>query len=300
MKHMVALVGKQQIPNLLPAYFLKPRRLLLMYSQFTEDEFKRLKALLEENQIKVLGLKCQNEYEIVITAQELEETLVNQGLQGDVIFNLTGGTKAMVLAAYECAKKLEGEVAYMESGSGISTLYQYVFSDTGKMTLSQQSEIPSLLTIEQFLNAQLGIGSWRESGYSKDVGGIFEREVGLALQDVVDEMKAGVRFLGTEDGKREQADLDLVIRVQNQFGVIEVKDQSKAKLDAVKQLHYLSQLLGTYTRKFWVLSRETNPDHDAVIQATRTTVVSLSDFTGAQISEDGKKKLRAIVLSALG
>ena len=293
MSTMIALVGQQQIPNLLPAFFKKPRKMLLVYSHFTEPDFLRLRGVLEERGICSSGLKCKNEYETFATTKQLEEELTSQGFQNDVIFNLTGGTKAMVLAAYECARKRKGQVVYLESGRGVSSLYEYHFAESGELALSGQYEISPLLSIEQFLDAHLGKGLWQETGYSRDIGGKFEEAVGETLRDVVD-MKAGVRFLGDEGGKRPQADLDLVARIGNQFAVVEIKDQKKATLDALKQLHYLSRLLGTYTKKFWILSRESSPDHEAVIQATRTTVISIPEFavTGT-IDDNDKQKLRA-------
>lgn len=298
MKSIVALIGKQQIPNLLPAYFLKPQEMLLVYSEFTEPEFQQLKTLLKESQIRIYGLKCGNVYETVSITQELKSKLLQMGLQEPVGFNLTGGTKAMVLSAYECAREFSGDVMYLKSASGVTHLYQYQFLDNGELELSRHSDIPPLLSIEQFLNAYLGKGTWREAGYSKDIGGVFEEAVGEALQGHVDEIKAGIRFLGNEYGKREQADLDLVIRVRNQFGVIEVKDRNKATLDAIKQLHYLSRLLGTYTKKFWALSCKTSPDHEAVIQATRTEVVELPEFSDGVLSEEAAQRLRINVAEA--
>ncbi len=271
----VSLVGEQPIPNLLPAYHLKPQKVLLIYSDFTGEAFRRLAALMQDAGIGVEELKCNDAYETVSIAGELKPKLgdAHEGIS----FNLTGGTKAMVLAAYQCARELNSQVMYLESGRGVSRLYQYDFATDGSLTLSGQSEIPPLLSIEQFLDAHLGKGQWNERGYSKDLGGVFECAVGESLRDKVDELKAGVRFLGVQ-GKRDQADLDLVIRVGNQFGVIEAKDQNKATLDALKQLHYLSRLLGTYTKKFWALTRSASAEHQAVIDATRTRIIEILDF----------------------
>lgn len=294
----VALVGEQPLSNLLPAFFLKPQEILLVYSRYTEEMFQRLKALMEEGAICVRGLQCQDAYETVSITQELWRELDLHSTDDEIMFNLTGGTKAMVLAAYQCASKRRDRVMYLESGSGVNRLFQYQFKD-GDLQLFATVEIPPVLTLDQFLDAHLGKGRWTEKGYSKDIGGNFERAVGQALQGAVDELKAGVHFLGVE-GKREQADLDLVIRVGNQFGVVEVKDQKKAPLDALKQLHYLSMLLGTYTKKFWVLSREPNQEHQSVIQATRTIVIDLPGFAGGDLDIESQQKLNERVLKAFG
>lgn len=273
----VSLVGEQPIPNLLPAYHLKPQKVLLIYSGFTEETFQRLAALMQDAGIGVEELKCSDAYETVSIARELKTKLGSHDTHAEISFNLTGGTKAMVLAAYQCAREMKSQVMYLESGRGVSRLYQYDFAEDGNLKLSGQSDIPPLFSIKQFLDAHLGKEQWNERGYSKDVGGVFESAVGEALRSKVDELKAGVHFLGVH-GKRAQADLDLVIRVGNQFGVIEVKYQNRATLDALKQLHYLSRLLGTYTKKFWVLTREASAEHQAVIDATRTKIIEILDF----------------------
>jgi hypothetical protein len=296
----VSLVGEQPIPNLLPAYHLKPQKVLLLYSDFTKETFQRLAVLMKEGGIQVEGLQCKDAYETVSIAQEIRQYLPVTSTRTEVSFNLTGGTKAMVLAAYQCAREAQSPVMYLESGRGVSRLYQYNFDEDGKMILSSQTQLPTLLSIDQFLDAHLGQDLWRERGYSKDIGGVFERAVGEILKGAVDETKAGVHFLGVA-GKREQADLDLVIRVGNQFGVIEVKDRSKATLDALKQLHYLSRLLGTYTKKFWVLSRTANAEHQAVIDATRTRIVEILDFTEADrtLSQASAQKLVQVIRASM-
>lgn len=288
----VSLVGEQPIPNLLPAYYLKPEKILLIYSGYTEETFQRLKALMEDAHIQVEDLKCSDAYEAASIAQELEVKLDSRSAPDEISFNLTGGTKAMVLAAYQYAREIKSQVMYLESGRGISRLYQYKFAENGTLILTGKPEIPPLMSIEQFLDAHLGKDLWSERSYSKDVGGVFERAVGEPLREKVDELKAGVHFLGVQ-GKREQADLDLVIRAGNQFGVLEAKNQNKATLDALKQLHYLSRLLGTYTKKFWILTRSVNAEHQAVIDATRTRIIEILDFNDGDttLSPDSAQRL---------
>lgn len=296
----VSLVGEQPIPNLLPAYHLKPEKILLIYSGFTEETFQRLAVLMRDAEIQVEELKCGDAYETVSIAREIKAKLGAHDAHGKISFNLTGGTKAMVLAAYQCAREMKSQVMYLESGRGTSRLYQYDFADGGTLKLSEQSDLPPLMSIDQFLDAHLGKGQWNERGYSKDVGGVFESAVGESLCGHVNEMKAGVHFLGVE-GKRAQADLDLVIRVGNQFGVIEAKNQNKATLDALKQLHYLSRLLGTYTKKFWALTRAASAEHQAVIEATRTRVIEILDFNGDKtLSSTSAQKLIETIKAEMG
>ncbi len=293
---MIALVGEQPQPNLISALHLKPGAVLLIYTAFTKAAHDRQAVLLKQAGITVDSLKCDNEFDAVAVRAQILRKLDELAGTDRYIFNVTGGTKAMVLAAAECCRDTNSRLVYLETARNKSRLYAYHYDQHGHLVLQQADEIPPVLSIRQFLDAQLGKGNWRECGYSKDVGGVFEQAVGEALQSSVDEIVAGVRFLGEESGRRPQVDLDIVLRVGNQFGIVEVKDRDKVTLDAIKQLHYLSTLLGTYTAKFWVLSRPRSPEHQAVIDVTRTTVIELESFQSGELSETDKNSLVAAVL----
>lgn len=277
MTTMIALVGEQPLPNLLPALHYAPDCVLLAHTELTTKTACRLEAILSKKginarRIGVDSVKTLDIYHCLKAAASHRR---------DLIFNLTGGTKAMVLAANLVAQEQRSRVVYLESAKAKNTIYSYSYANKGLQLLNEEV-LPTLLDIDTYLNVQLGAKGtmWRMDGYSTDIGGQFEETIGHALNGHVDELCAGIKFLGDEASqqKRPQADLDIVVRIGNQIGVIEVKDQKGSTLDAIKQLNYLSLILGTFTAKFWASSQEANLDHKAVAEVTRTVVIELTSY----------------------
>ncbi len=243
---------------------------------------------------------CCDAYDIESLVKALDEELANQ--QGiDLIFNLTGGTKAMVLAANQVAMKRGARVVYLESERTQNVLYEYRYDNQQTLRLQGRTVLPTLITIEQFLDAHIGKGQWQEAGPSKEIGGAFEQAVAGALRArlLQAEVKQGIKFLGGD--RRPQVDLDIVVRCGNQFARIECKSGGKTTtLDAAKQLNLVSELLGTYTRKFIAMNSSPNPDHQAVYEVTRTQVIVLNSFDGQNLSEDDQKRLANAIEQAIG
>lgn len=299
MTTMIALIGEQPLPNLLPALHLVPDSVLLVHTGFTEKTACRLQAVLSQKgidtqSIEVDSVKTPNIYNCLKAA-------VGDG--SDLIFNLTGGTKAMVLAANLVAQEQGSRVFYLESAKSKNTVYAYRYTNRELQPLNEE-KLPTLIDIDTYLNVQLGAKGtmWRMDGYSNDVGGPFEEAIGNALVGHVDELCAGIKFLGDDASqqKRAQADLDIVVRIGNQIGVIEAKDQKGSTLDAIKQLNYLSTILGTFTTKFWVSSQAANPDHKGVAEVTRTSVIELTSYRNLKfLSAQDQKCLVDAVRSRL-
>jgi hypothetical protein len=241
-------------------------------------------------------------YDIERLVEALRSELSSQP-EAELIFNLTGGTKAMVLAANQVALQRNAQIVYLESEHNQNVLYAYRYDDQRSLRLQSRIELPALISIDQFLNAHLGQGQWEETGPSKDIGGQFEQAVADALRAKLPqaEVKQGIRFLGRPDGTYKQADLDIVVRCGNQFARIECKSQGRTMtLDAAKQLNMWSELLGIYTRKFIAMSGSANPDHAAVYAATRTQVIELPSFNGQSLSTQDQAKLANEIAKALG
>lgn len=273
MKVLVQLIGGQPLPNLLPPLSLKPDKTILVYTLQTERVMQRVESVIGQCE-KI----CCDAYDIEDLADLLQQAL--DSYHGDdLIFNLTGGTKAMVLGANQIAIAKGATVVYLESERAKNVLYRYRYEG---QTLRPESKdvLPTLINIEQFLDAHIGKGQWQQTGPSKDIGGPFEKAVGDAIRKLLPgaEVYQGVRFLGSQDGGRTQVDLDIVVRCGNQFARIECKSKNTSTLDAAKQLNLVTELLGTYTRKFIAMTQTPNPEHQAVYEATRTTVIQLSSF----------------------
>jgi len=207
----------------------------------------------------------------------------------------------MVLAANQVAMKRGALVVYLESERTQNVLYEYRYDNQQTLRLQRKTVLPTLITIEQFLDAHIGKGQWQEAGPSKDIGSAFEQAVAGALRARLSqaEVKQGIKFLGGD--RRPQVDLDIVVRCGNQFARIECKSGGKTTtLDAAKQLNLVSELLGVYTRKFIALSNKPNPDHQAVYEATRTQVIELSSFSDTNLSSDDQQKLAETIAQAVG
>lgn len=296
MSVLIQLIGGQPLPNLLPPLHLKPEKTILVCTPQTGQVKQRLESV-----IGVCQTICCDAYDIADLTQKLLDALSSCS-GADCIFNLTGGTKAMVLAANQVALQKRSVVVYLESERGQNVLYRYRYDDMGMLRLERKETLPALINIQKFLDAHLGAGKWEERGPSKDSGGPFERAVADALKQGLPgaEVKQGVRFLGSADGKRPQVDLDIVVRCGNQFARIECKDTNKPSLDAAKQLNLVTELLGTYTRKFIVTTSPPSEDHKAVHEATRTNVIWLSSFAQGALSEEDRGKLVSEIKQALG
>ena len=276
MKVLVQLVGGQPLPNFLVPAFIKPNKTILFYTSQTDEVRKRLEAVIGQCQSQICDA-----YDIEAIATALQTELEHYDKNDEFIFNLTGGTKAMVLAANQVAMTKQATVVYLESERGRNVLYKYRYDQGNALKLEQKEELPSLITIEQFLDIHIGKGQWQKAGSSKDVGGSFERAVADAIKRHLPQAKVrrGIRFLGNPDGKRPQIDLDIVVQCGNQFACIECKaTKDNLKLDAVRQLNLVTELLGTYTRKFIVLTGKQTPEHQTVCDATRTEVIDELNF----------------------
>src|SRR5205814_306814 len=107
MTTMIALVGDQPLPNFLAVRHFHYDKVLLVYTRETQTQYKYLKAALQKEALeKVEGVETEAFY-INQIAQRLDEELTYLGLDDaseQLVFNLTGGTKAMSLAAFQVAQ----------------------------------------------------------------------------------------------------------------------------------------------------------------------------------------------------
>jgi hypothetical protein len=124
---MIALIGQQPLPNLLPIRHYRPQAAVLIYTARTRVVFERLSQTLGQGALTIRGVEVDPydiiaiEQAICAAIQELEEH--------ELLFNLTGGTKAMALAAYRVAEQRQAEVLYLESERGQSLVYHYYWSN---------------------------------------------------------------------------------------------------------------------------------------------------------------------------
>lgn len=245
---IISLIGKQPVPNLLPLRYQLPDTAVLVCTDQTEKVARQLEQLLARNHIGV-QLLFTDAYDIRKIQEDLQGFLREKGWQGaDLIFNLTGGTKTMVLAAYEVAREYQAPFLYLESEEKKSHLYKYRF-ENGVARREGDEILPGCITIDDYLRAY--VGNYSVTGPAKGTGGIFEQVIVDALQSKVDEILPGVTLGGA-------LEVDLVVRCENQVGVISAKTGKKAREKVgLDQLNAACdpEYLGTYTRKMLVINQ---------------------------------------------
>jgi hypothetical protein len=277
MTTMIALIGEQPIPNLLPIKHNKPSTVLLVRTNRTKSVSERLEKVAQ-NETSVSFCDV-DPYDIPKIHQQLSQALNQLNVeQVDLLFNLTGGTKPMAFAAYQLAVDKGIPFLYLESEGRQSKLRFYQFKD--KLPILHQEEmIPSVITIDDYLNAHLP--GFDSDSFSKDkksgrinVGGLFEQSIHQVLEKNVDEILAGVRPKGVE----KQIEIDLVIRCGNQVGIIEVK--TGVKKQGIDQLSTAGgrAYLGTYTAKFLIVGGRLEYRLKTLAKAREITVIELPGY----------------------
>lgn len=273
---MIALVGEQPLPNLLPIRHYRPRAAVLIYTARTRAVFERLWQTLGQGALTIRGVEV-DPYNIIAIEQAISAAL-QELEEHELLFNLTGGTKAMALAAYRVAERQRAAVVYLESERRRSLMYHYGWKRR-QLELERIEELTSCVTLRDLLDVHLGPRMWQEHGPNRQEGGPFEEAIAAALCPHVDEVMIGVKAL---DG---QIDIDVAVRLGNQCGIIEAKAGKNGKgLDGIKQLSNAGRHLGTFTQQFYVITVEPNRAHEALVAASRIHVVSLPAYqTGERV-----------------
>lgn len=302
---LVSLIGEQPIPVLLPIRHLNPERNLLVYTDLpkVKKASEHLKQLLVANGPDTLLLLEVDAYQFEKTRIDLINKL--NGEQ-DLVFNLTGGTKIMSIAAYEAARTLGARCVYYQTEGSRgrdqrSRLIEFLFDPQGKRIQEQSFDLkPDLISLDDYLRAHMG--DYKETGYSPESGGTLEKAVHQAVKKFVDECRVGVRPAGVKD----QVEMDLVIRIGNQVGVLEVKTggQGSGK-KAIDQLTTLAarEYFGTYTSRFLVTqpgNSEKSDAYRALAQSLNVRVIELQDYRGeGMLSQRDAGALRQAIFEIL-
>lgn len=293
---MVSLVGEQPIPNLLPVKHYQPHWVLLVYSNFTQRAAKRFARLIK-NETEVSELEV-DAYDIVTVQEKIAGKLCERVVDTDkVIFNITGGTKPMSLAAFLVATREQANVCYLQTEGKKSRLFSYKTSPSGPV-FEQNIVLTGLITISDYLNAYLD--SYNQTGFAKvDPGRSFEEAIYKVLEPSVDEILKGTSLLNA-------LEVDFVVRCENQVGIIEAKTGKKALTkEGIDQLNTAGgrDYLGTYTQKFFVIDREWTERSNLreLAQARGIHLIEMPSYGSSnKISEKDAAQLRQVVTKALG
>jgi len=284
---LILLVGEQPLPNLLPTRHINPELVVLVHTDRTEEIAKRLNGLLS---IRTLYCKVEP-YDLPKIEQTLQDFLSQQIAESkyQLLFNLTGGTKPMSLAAFRLASQRKAPFVYFQTEGGRSLLYRYRFTDQREVELEEQKVLSQPLTLDDYLRAQVG------NYTTEDLRDDFEREVHRVLQKIPDlEIFTSVRPRGLE-----ALEVDFVVRLGNQIGVIEAKRKgAKSGIDQIQAVAE-QRHLGTYVAKFLVSGKPVDKNNKNLAQAYGIEVIELTSYAGTgKISESDQQMLRERVLRA--
>jgi hypothetical protein len=298
MNVMISLVGEQPVPNLLVLRYDEPQEAVLVFTDRTKKVARRLLKLLEK-EIKIYLLHA-DPYEVQKIRRDLKELVSEQGWNGeDLAFNLTGGTKTMVLAAYQIAQEFQAPFFYLQSEGKHSRLYRYRL-EAREFFKEAKEFLPGIINIDDYLQAHLGSLPQDRVRPREDFGAAFEEAIAVALEEIGLEVRVGVHLAGA-------LEVDLVVRWENQVGVIQAKTGGKARgktgldqLNAVCDQRYL----GTYTGKILVINMtwdESQSNLCELAKAWQTTVIELPSFTETSpcLSPDDRQRLQENVFKVL-
>lgn len=288
---MICLVGEQPAPNILPIRACKPKEVCLIYTERTER--------VSHNLAKLIRQQCRllvPAYSVVKIYKQLAAFLEERNwATQDLLFNITGGTKPMSLAAFQLARQLNASVVYLESEAGKSRLDFYEFGKSGEVQHLGETSVNDLLSIHDYLCVH-GLGDYTQKDGSND----FEITVAETLRRDGFEVLSDVRFT-----KLPALELDLIIRFGNQFGVAELKTGKTAtKKEAIDQLNSATarENLGIYTKRFLIIDREYGVlgNNAELARAYNITVISLAEpLQAGKLSPSDQQKLLAEVMAKL-
>lgn len=294
MTTMIALVGEQPIPILLPIRTLKPKRVALMHTTETYVVAQRLERLVDVP----VDLLQTKPYDVRDCQQKLKRYLSKVG--GPITYNLTGGTKPMLLAAYTLAVSAHSAVVYLQTQGNISRLYSYRISSSG-LSETGSHDLGTLISTDDYLRAHLSdysIAGFSQTGGRLTVGGQFEKALADALVGQIDDVLPGVHPAGVADN----IDIDLVVRCGNQVGIVEAKS-NKASKEGLDQLMMAGgrEYLGIYTAKFLAVGNTIGPSLKQLAKARGITVLELPSYaTSGALGREDAKLLIDTVRSRLG
>lgn len=280
------LVGEQPIPNLLTTRHLRPDVVVLIHTDRTKEDAESLKNILSGYLCYLYGVEPYN----LLNIHNALQQFIDQRLIGyQLLFNLTGGTKPMSIAALLIALQRNVPFLYFQTEGGRSLLYRYQFANQGEMQLQQQQEeIRETLRLDDYLRAYVG------SYTTEELRNPFEQEVYRVLCGI-----DGIEIL-TSVRLRAALEVDFIIRLGNQVGVVEAKTKGgKAGIDQIQAVAD-QRYLGTYVSKFLVSGSIVDQNNKDLAKAYKIEVIELTSFTiNNSLSESDKEELKRRIIEKL-
>jgi hypothetical protein len=285
---LISLVGEQPAPNLLPARRLRPDATVLVYTDRTESIAGNLEKLLAPH---CRCLLCKvGAYNIPLIQETLAAFLTRECGDEPLIFNLTGGTKPMVLGAFRLAEQRGSPVVYFRTEGNQSCLYRYAVQG-GEIVMEGIEELPETICLDDYLRLYLG-----------DYETAPPRE---ALEQATVDVLAATPELEVMSSVRPKGlgglEVDFAVRYGNQVGIGEVKHKGAKKgIDQINAVAH-PRYLGTYIGKFLVSARPVDQNNLDLADAYRIQVIELPSFLqNKSLDAADREALRQAVLRRLG
>jgi len=290
MSKMLALVGEQPMPVLLPVKYIKPDKLYLLCTTTTEKVAKHLKSMIPNSECMII----YDAYDIVELEKEISS---NFQVDDSWIFNITGATKPMVIAAYNIARSHGISTIYFQSEGKKALLYEYYFREQNLYKKEKTPvELPELITVDDYIRAHLGDyvvnGPHKDEKGIIDAGGKFEELISHVLQKYKIDTLCGVR----PNVPNSQIEFDLIMRVKNNVGVAECKLSSggeERQKRALEQLAFETQreYFGTYTEKFLITGGRIDNRLSKFASDQKYRIIELSSYKNETLSAEDEQLL---------
>ena len=97
----VCLISEQPIPNLIPLLLEKPGRAIFLVSPEMTAQAERLKKVLQPRGISVDIRNIPSAYDFKTVEQACRDIAQTEAISGNLVLNVTGGTKIAALAAFQ-------------------------------------------------------------------------------------------------------------------------------------------------------------------------------------------------------
>ncbi len=113
MNTMFCLVSRQAMANVLPVLMYKPQNVVLFTTPEEKSCADNLEKLFRSKDISVKRIDGLNAYDYIGFKEGVKKELEFQ--QGELLLNVTGGTKLMALAAYEAFAEKDKKIIYCDT-----------------------------------------------------------------------------------------------------------------------------------------------------------------------------------------
>jgi hypothetical protein len=285
MTTMITLIGGQPQANVLPVLHYQPSDVVFVYTVETQTKYENLKMVLEKPERHIYGIET-DPFNIEAIVAALSEWLTHMAELSSqpMVFNLTGGTKIMALAAYQIAVQYNAPVIYLRSERGQSTIERYAWQGH-QLCWQAREHVNQFLNLHDILNLQFrqGKDDTREYVYKSETPNdlksgwyLFDQAIAQVLSDHGYEVMCSVR------DQMMQIDIDIVIRYQNQIGIIETKASATKEITSLKAVQQLNTAVrylgGMYIRQILVINGQAHYSLQTTCDILHISLISLPSY----------------------